>query len=47
MNFKISENEQMIADMIKKFADQNIRPDFMKWDEEQHFPVNVFKKLDK
>ena len=45
MNFKISENEQMIADMIKKFAEQNIRPDMMKWDEEQHFPVEVFKQL--
>lgn len=45
MNFAISENDRMIADMVKKFAEQNIRPDMMKWDEEQHFPVEVFKQL--
>ncbi len=35
----------MIAGMIKDFGDKNIRPDMMKWDESQEFPVEVFKKL--
>lgn len=35
----------MIADMIRTFADKHIRPDLMKWDESQEFPVEVFKKL--
>lgn len=45
MNFEISENQLMIADMIKKFGDDHIRPKMMEWDEAQTFPVEVFKKL--
>ena len=35
----------MIADMIKKFGEDHIRPKMMEWDEAQIFPVEVFKKL--
>ncbi len=45
MDFKINENQLMIADMIKKFATDHIRPKMMEWDESQEFPVEVFKKL--
>jgi hypothetical protein len=45
MNFEINENQLMIADMIKKFGDDHIRPKMMEWDEAQTFPVEVFKKL--
>lgn len=45
MDFSINENQQMIADMIKKFGDDHIRPKMMEWDESQEFPVEVFKKL--
>ncbi len=45
INFSLNENQLMIADMIKKFAEENIRPKFMEWDETQEFPVEVFKKL--
>jgi alkylation response protein AidB-like acyl-CoA dehydrogenase len=45
MDFSINENQRMIADMIKKFAEDNIRPKMMEWDEAQIFPVEVFKKL--
>jgi acyl-CoA dehydrogenase len=45
MDFGISENQHMIADMIKKFGEENIRPKMMEWDESQEFPVEVFKKL--
>lgn len=45
MNFEYTENQQMIADMIKNFAEKEIRPNMMKWDETQEFPVEVFKKL--
>jgi len=45
MDFKMNENQLMIADMIKKFGDEHIRPKFMEWDESQEFPVQVFKKL--
>lgn len=45
MNFEISENQQMIADMIRKFGEEHMRPYTMEWDEAQTFPVEVFKKL--
>jgi alkylation response protein AidB-like acyl-CoA dehydrogenase len=45
MDFSTNENQQMIADMIKKFGDDHIRPRMMEWDESQEFPVQVFKKL--
>jgi alkylation response protein AidB-like acyl-CoA dehydrogenase len=45
MNFALSENQIMIADMIRKFGKDNILPKMMEWDESQHFPVEVFKKL--
>lgn len=45
MDFSINENQRMIADMIKKFGEDHIRPKLMVWDETQEFPVEVFKKL--
>jgi alkylation response protein AidB-like acyl-CoA dehydrogenase len=45
MDFSINENQHMIADMIKKFGEDHIRPKMMEWDESQEFPVEVFKKL--
>ncbi len=45
MNFEKSENQKMIAQMIRDFAEKEIRPKFMEWDESQEFPVEVFKKL--
>lgn len=45
MDFSINENQRLIADMIKKFGEDHIRPKMMEWDESQEFPVEVFKKL--
>lgn len=45
MDFSLNENQHMIADMIKKFGDEHIRPKMMEWDESQTFPIEVFKKL--
>src|SRR3954468_23846845 len=45
MDFSITENQRMIADMIRKFGADHIRPKMMEWDEAQTFPVEVFKKL--
>jgi len=45
MNFDLSENQKMIAQMVRDFAEKEIRPNFMEWDESQEFPVYVFKKL--
>ncbi|MCK6638594.1 MAG: acyl-CoA dehydrogenase family protein [Bacteroidia bacterium] len=45
MEFTLSENQIMIAEMIRKFGDEHIRPKLMEWDEAQEFPVPVMKKL--
>ncbi len=45
MNFSISETQKMVAEAARDFAEKNIRPNIMKWDEAQTFPVEIFKKL--
>ena len=45
MDFKSSENQELIKQTIRDFVEKNIRPKLMEWDEAQHFPVDVFKKM--
>ncbi len=45
MNFEQNESLQMIAQMAKDFAEREIRPNVMEWDESQHFPKDLFHRL--
>lgn len=45
MDFNYTDTQLQIADMVRDFADKNIRPEMMKWDEEQYFPVDLFHKM--
>jgi alkylation response protein AidB-like acyl-CoA dehydrogenase len=45
MDFSYNPTQSMIAQSIKDFAEQHIRPFIMEWDEAQIFPVDLFKKL--
>ena len=45
ISFDQSENEKMIAQMIRDFGAKEIKPKMMEWDEAQHFPVDVFRKM--
>ncbi|MFV5698419.1 acyl-CoA dehydrogenase family protein [Flavobacterium sp. ZT3R17] len=45
MNFDYNETQSMIAQSIRDFAEKEIRPNIMEWDEAQTFPVPLFKKL--
>lgn len=45
MDFSYNETQSMIAQSIRDFAEQHIRPYIMEWDEAQTFPVDLFKKL--
>ncbi|PBJ06803.1 acyl-CoA dehydrogenase family protein [Flavobacterium sp. ACN6] len=45
MNFDYNETQLMIAQSIKDFAEKNIRPNIMEWDEAQIFPIPLFKQL--
>jgi acyl-CoA dehydrogenase len=40
-----NDNQLMIKQMVRDFAEKEIRPNVMIWDESQEFPVPVFKKL--
>src|ERR1700760_5139351 len=44
-DFSHSDNQKMIGQMARDFAEKHIRPHVMEWDEAQHFPVELFKKL--
>ena len=44
-DFSVSENQQMVIQTVRDFADKHIRPHVMEWDEAQIFPVDTFKKL--
>jgi alkylation response protein AidB-like acyl-CoA dehydrogenase len=44
-NLAIDENQKMIGQMARDFAEKHIRPHVMEWDEAQHFPVELFKQL--
>ena len=45
MNFEQTENQQMIAEMVRDFAAREITPNVMKWDEDQTFPKELFHKM--
>ena len=44
-NFSETETQQSVKAMVRDFAEKNIRPHIMEWDEAQHFPVELFKQL--
>lgn len=45
MDFNYNENQQMIASMVSDFAAQHMQPHIMEWDEQQMFPVDLFRHL--
>ncbi|MEZ4721613.1 MAG: acyl-CoA dehydrogenase [Flavobacteriales bacterium] len=45
MDFKQYDNQEMITQMVRDFAEKEIKPKMMEWDEKQHFPVDLFKKM--
>lgn len=45
MNFDLNENQKMIAQMVRDFAEKEIRPYMNKWDDEEYFPVETMKKM--
>ena len=45
MDFSYNENQKMIVDMVQQFGEKNITPFVREWDDNQIFPIDVFKKL--
>ena len=44
-DFSFNDNQKMIGQMARDFAEKHIRPHVMEWDEAQHFPIELFKQL--
>ncbi len=45
VHFDETENQIMIAEMIRNFGAREIRPFMMDWDETQEFPIDLFHKM--
>ncbi|MGB1508289.1 MAG: acyl-CoA dehydrogenase family protein, partial [Crocinitomicaceae bacterium] len=45
MNFEINENQKMIAQMVRDFAEKEIRPYLNHWDRDEEFPIETMKKM--
>ncbi len=45
MNFELNENQRMIAQMVRDFAEKEIKPNMMQWDQDEFFPVETMKKM--
>ena len=45
MDFKYTDTQVQIAEMIRDFSNKHIRPQMMEWDESQKFPVDLFHKM--
>ena len=44
MDFRLTDEQKQIQQMVRDFGASEIKPNLMKWDEAQHFPVDTFKK---
>ena len=45
MDFRLSEEQQLLRQTVREFAEAEIRPHAMEWDESQHFPMELLPKL--
>jgi len=45
ISFEPTDNQVQIAEMIRKFAEERIRPVMMQYDESQEFPIEIMKGL--
>ncbi len=47
MDFNRTETQDQIASMVRDFANKNIRPHVMEWDEAQTFPMETMQEMGK
>lgn len=46
LNFQQNENQTLIADMIRRYGENNLQAEvILRYDESQEFPVHIFKEL--
>ncbi len=44
MDFRLNDEQLQIQQMVREFAESEIKPHLSEWDEAQHFPVDTFKR---
>jgi len=45
MTFEYTEDQQMIIESVRKFAEERIKPNVMDWDEREFFPKELFHEM--
>jgi alkylation response protein AidB-like acyl-CoA dehydrogenase len=45
MDFRLSEEQQLLRKSVREFAETEMRPHIMEWDSVQHFPKELLPKL--
>jgi alkylation response protein AidB-like acyl-CoA dehydrogenase len=45
VDFRLSDDQQLLARSVREFAEREIRPHVREWDDEQHFPASLLPAL--
>jgi alkylation response protein AidB-like acyl-CoA dehydrogenase len=45
MDFRLSEEQDLLRRSVREFAETEMRPHVREWDQEQHFPIELMPKL--
>src|SRR6187551_1904185 len=45
MDFRPTEEQELLRRTVREFAETEMRPHVMEWDEAQHFPMDLLPKL--
>ena len=45
MDFRPSEEQQLLRRSVREFAETEIRPHVREWDQDQHFPIELVRKM--
>jgi alkylation response protein AidB-like acyl-CoA dehydrogenase len=45
MNFELTEDQLQIKSSVREFAESELKPNVMEWDEAQHLPLEIFPQL--
>ena len=45
MNFSLTEEQRLLRKSVREFAESELRPHVMEWDQAQHFPLELLPKL--
>jgi hypothetical protein len=45
VDFRLTDEQQILRRTVREFAEAEIRPHVMEWDEAQHFPMDLLPKL--